>query len=110
MHRPRYGRSGHRQNIDRETHLLQFLLVPHPETLLLIDDQEAEITKADIAGEKPVRADNDVHFTGCKIFENPLLFGRSDKPAQQSRPEGEIGKALREGPVMLLSQERGGYK
>ena len=36
-------RGGHREHVDADGHLLQALLVPHAEALLLVDDQQAQL-------------------------------------------------------------------
>ena len=49
-----------RQNVDFGAQLFQELLVAHAESLLLVDDNQAEILELDIALHQPVRADDDV--------------------------------------------------
>ena len=71
MQRAWDGRRGQRQHVDAELERLQPLLVPHPEAVLLIDDQQAEILERDVGRQQPVRADHDVDLT----LRDPLHQG-----------------------------------
>ncbi len=54
--------------------LLQLLLVPHAEALLLVDDDQAQILELDVLREQPVRADDDVHRAGGDLGHRPCSW------------------------------------
>ena len=58
--RARDRRGGKRQHIDELEELFEFLLVQNAEALLLVDHDQAEILEDDVAGNEPVRADDDI--------------------------------------------------
>ena len=60
LHRPRDRRRRHREHVDLELELAQQLLLLDAEPLLLVDHEQAEVLGADVAGEQPVGADEDV--------------------------------------------------
>ena len=53
---------------------LMRLLVRDAETLLLVDDEQAEIPELHVLREQPVRADDDFDLAGLQILERLLLF------------------------------------
>ena len=59
---PRDRRRRQREHVDLQLELAQELLLVHPETLLLVDDQQAQVGRPDVAREQPVGADQDVHL------------------------------------------------
>ena len=60
LERARDRRGAHRDHVDLQLELAEQLLLLDAEPLLLVDDQEAEILRADVAGQQAVRADEDV--------------------------------------------------
>src|SRR5438067_4222600 len=56
--RNRRGRE--RQHIDQLKQLFEFLLVQNSEPLFLIDHYQAELFEHDVAGDEPVRANDDI--------------------------------------------------
>src|SRR5262249_59096140 len=60
LERARNRRSRERQDVDLELELAEQFLLLHPETLLLVDDEQAEVLAPDVAGEKAMGADQDV--------------------------------------------------
>ena len=60
LHRARDGRRGEREHVDLLAHVLELLLVLHAETLLLVDDHQAELMRVDVGGEQAVGADEHV--------------------------------------------------
>ena len=60
MQRARDRRRGHRQHIDFLPQPFQPFLVLDAETLLLVDNDQAEIFEVDIGADEPMRADDDV--------------------------------------------------
>ncbi len=72
--RPRDGRRGQGQDVDRGLELLDLLLVADAEALLLVDDEQAEVLEADVLGEEPVRADEDVDEALAAVLDDGLLL------------------------------------
>ena len=60
IERARNRRGGKREHIDELEELLEFLLVQNAEALLLVDHDQAEILEDDVAGNEPMRADDDI--------------------------------------------------
>ena len=56
--RDRRGRK--RENIDKFEQLFEFFLVQNAEALLFVNHHEAEIFEHEIAGNEPMRADDDI--------------------------------------------------
>ena len=64
------------------------LLLLDAEALLLVDDQQAEILGAHVAGEQPVGADQDVHATVVEPLERLALLGRAAEARHGSTVKG----------------------
>src|SRR5713226_8965245 len=60
VERARNRRGGERQDVDKFEELFEFFFMENAEALLLVDDDEAEIFKKDIAGDEPVCANDDI--------------------------------------------------
>ena len=76
VQRARYRRRGERQHVGLQPELLQPLLVLHAESVLLVDDDEAEVREANIGTQQPVGADDDVDFFRGQLREDIHLFLR----------------------------------
>jgi hypothetical protein len=77
--------------------------------VLLVDDQEAEVGKSDVALQQLVRADEDVDLAG---LSDPArrVYPRRSKARQHLDAHGPVGEAVAEGVVVLLRQQRGGHQ
>ncbi len=75
---------------------LEALLVLHAETLLFVDDDEAEIFPCDIFREQAVRADHEIHFALRDIFQDRLDFFRAAEAAEHFDAHRERLEALLE--------------
>ena len=60
LQRARDGAGRQREHVDALGHALHGLLVRHPEALLLVDHQEAEVLELHVLGQQAVGADDDV--------------------------------------------------
>jgi hypothetical protein len=69
-----------REDVDFELQLAQQLLLLDAEALLLVDDHEAELGGADVAGEHPVGADQDVDLAVAEPGEDRFHLRRLAKP------------------------------
>ena len=86
---------------------LQPLLLRHPEALLLVDDEQAEVAEAHVLGEQAVGADDDVHRALGDARDHLLLLGGGDEARQPADLDREPGEAARERADVLLGENRG---
>jgi hypothetical protein len=104
VQRPRDGRGGERQHVDRLPQSLEPLLVLDAETLLLVDDDQPQILELHVGADEPVRADDDVDAALRQPAQDgPLLAGRAEA-AQALDGKRVLGQALRKRAEMLLSE------
>ena len=68
LQRARDRRRGQRQHMDVAAQLLQPLLVPDAEMLLLVDDQQAEVLELDRLRQQRVRADDDIDLAAARCL------------------------------------------
>ena len=68
VQRARNRRGAHGEDVDLLAHLLQALLVAHAETLLFVDNEQAEVLKLDVFRQNAVGADEDVDLAGFNSF------------------------------------------
>ena len=79
----------------------------HPELLLFIHDQEAQIAELYVFGKKAMSSNEDIDLAGCQLCDDlSLLFGTAE-PAEHLDIDGESRKALFETYIMLVSQNGG---
>ncbi len=68
-------RGRERQHTHLAPHLLQALLVGHPESLLLVDDHEAQVLELHVLLDEAVGADDDVHRPRGEVGYDLALLG-----------------------------------
>jgi len=90
--------------VDLAPELLDALLVRHAESLLLVDDEQAEIAEGDVFGEEPVRADDDVDAPGGQVGDDRLLLRLAAEAAHHLDAHGKAGEPLLERLLMLEGQ------
>ena len=105
--RARNRRGGKRQHVDELEELFEFLLVQHAEALLLIDHDQAEIFEDDVAGNEPMRADDDIDAAFAQQLQHFFLFGVRTKTAEHFDAHRIIEHALPKHFEMLLRQNGG---
>ena len=71
VQRARDRRRAQRQHVDLEPQRAQQLLLRDAEALLLVEDDEPEVLRDDVAGEDPVRADQDVDLALREVARAP---------------------------------------
>ena len=76
------------------------------EPLFLINDDQAEVLEDDVAGNEPVRADDDIDTAFAQQLQHFFLFGVRTKTAEHFDPHRVLTHALPEHFEMLLSQEQ----
>ena len=102
------GREG--QHVDPFGHLLDRLLVRHPEALLLVHDEQAETLERDVGRQQPMGTHDDVDRPVGQTVHHLTRLGRRKEPAQHLDAQGIPGEALGEGLVMLAGQQGRGYQ
>ena len=110
LQRARDGRGRQAQHVDVRAQRLERLLVFHAETLLLVDDDQAEIFELDLRAEQLVRADHHVHGAFGEPFGGLLDLLGLLEAAHRGHVDGESLIAFGERLVMLLNQQRGGHE
>ena len=89
---------------------LEPLLDLDAETLLLVDDHQAEVVEADVGLGQAVRADHDVDRAGFEPLDDLALLLARGEPRERGDLEGELGHAVGERAVVLLGQHGGGHQ
>ena len=105
VERPRDGRRRQGQDVDRGLELLDLLLVADAEALLLVDDEQAEVLEADVLGQEPVRADEDVDEALAAVLDDGLLLARRLEPGQGLDADREEDHPVAEGLEVLAGQD-----
>ena len=104
--RARNRRGGKREDIDELEELLEFLLVQNAEALLLVDHHQAEILENHVAGDQPMRADDDIDAAVAQQLENLALLRVRAEAAEHFDPHRIIEHALAERFEVLLREHR----
>src|SRR6266540_828875 len=97
-----------RQHVDLEAQRAQQLFLGDAEALLLVEDDEPEFLRDDVAAEDAVRADQDVHLARLEIGEHLLDLPRRAEARDHLDANGKVPVARAEGVPMLLGQDRRG--
>ena len=81
-HLERAGDRGRRQreHVDVRLELLDLLLVLDTETLLLVDDQQAQVLERDVGREQAMGADDAVDLAGLQVVHDLLGLGGGQEP------------------------------
>ena len=108
VERARDGRRAHRQHVGRRAQALEELLVPDPEALLLVDDDEAEVVELHLARKDRVRADDDVRRAGEEARARAFLRLGALEPAHRLDADWRAVEAREERLEVLLGEDRGG--
>ena len=82
------------------------LLVHHAETLLFVDDDQAEIGERDVFLQQPVRPDDDVDLPFGEIVQNAFLIGFGSEARELFDAHRKSAEARAEGAVVLVGQQR----
>ena len=98
------GSGCQRQDVDFGAQLLETFLVLHAESMLLINDEEAEPIEPDRALQQPMRADHDVDASGVEPGKNVVHFLGGPESRQRLDAHRPVRKAIGEGLIVLLSE------
>ena len=77
------------------------------EPLFLINHDQTEVLEDDVAGNEPVRADDDIDTAFAQQLQHFFLFGVRTKTAEHFDPHRILEHALPEHFEMLLSENSG---
>ena len=106
LQRARDRRRAHRDHVDLELQLAHQLLLLDAEALLLVDHQQAEVLRAHVAREQPVRADQDVDLALGEALDRLALIGGGAEARDVLDLERLVAQALDERAVVLLGEDR----
>ena len=110
LERARDRRGRQRQHVHLQPELAQQLLLLHAEALLLVHDQQAQVLRAHVARQQPVRADQDVDLALVERGERLAHLLRASGSATPSRSERVVAQALLEGAEVLLGEHGRGHQ
>ncbi len=99
-------RRGHGDHIDFGAQLFELLLLGDAETLLLVEDDQAEIAETDIGAQESVGADHDVDSTLSEFLEGLLGLTGRDEPGEHTDLDRETGKPPLKGLEVLADEDR----
>lgn len=102
------GGGGEGEDIDELPHFFEFFFVADAEALFFVDDDQAEVLKADIGGDDAVGADEDIDFAAAEAGDDFALFGGAAEAAEHVDAHGEAGHAFDEALVVLQGEDGGG--
>ena len=83
VERARYRRGGQGQYVDRRAGRADALLLPDPELLFLVEDQQPEVAELDARAQQQVGADDDVDHAGLQAVHD-LRFCRAGDVKRES--------------------------
>ena len=81
-----------------------------PESLLLVDDHEAELGEPHVLLKQPVGADDDIDGAGSDPVDHSTLLDTAAKPAEHLHLHWIGGQPFEEDVVMLLRQDGSGHQ
>ena len=102
--------SGQGQHIHAALEVFDLLLVAHPEALLLVDDQKAQVLKLHPGGQQLVGADDHIHPARLEPFQDLRLLLGGLEAGEEGHVYREAGKAGGDGIIVLLGQDGGGHQ
>jgi hypothetical protein len=79
-----------REDVHGRFVLLDALFVPDAEALLLIHNDEPEVSGPDFGPEQRVRPDEHIHLPGLKISQDPTPVGRQGEAREALNPDGVV--------------------
>ena len=110
LKRARNRRGGQREHVYVGPESLDGLLVADPEMLFLVDHEEPQVLEADVLGQQPVGADDDVDRSVGQPADDPAGLSGRQEPAQHLDSHGEGRVPVPERLAVLLCEKRGRYQ
>ena len=106
VQRARDRRRREREHVDLEPERADELLLRDAEALLLVEDDEPELLRDDVAREDPVRPDQHLDLALAELVEDPRLVRPRAEAGHHLDAHGEVAVALAEGVPVLLGEDR----
>ncbi len=106
VERPRDRRRREREHVDLEPQRAQELLLRDAEALLLVENDEPEVLRDDVAREDAVRPDEHVDLPLLELREDARLVGLAAEARDHLDPHRKVAVALAEGVPVLLREDR----
>ena len=106
MQRARDRRRRHRERVDLEPQLAQQLLLAHAEALLLVDDDQPELLRDDVAREQAVRADQHLDLALAELAQRLLDVAGLAHARDGLDAHREVAEAVAERLQVLLHEQR----
>ena len=107
MQRARNRSRGEGEDVDLDPQRAQELLLRDAEPLLLVEDDQPEVLRDDVAREDAVRPDEDVDLALLELLQNPLLVGPRAEARDHLHANRKVPIALAERVPVLLGEDRG---
>ncbi len=82
----------------------------HPEAVLFIDNQQAQIFPAHVVLQQLMGADENINFAFRCLLQHQGLFFGATKARQQLNAHRPVGKTVAEIVEMLLRQQSSGHQ
>ena len=98
------------EDVDVGAQRLDRLLVLDPESLLLVDHEQAEILEHDIGRQQPVSADDQIDRPVPQPVHHELGLSVGEEPAENLDPKGVRRETIAERLMVLLGQKGGGHE
>src|SRR5919204_105442 len=77
-----------------------------PDSMILVDDDQAELIRDDVAGEDAMRSDQDVDLALAELAEHALHLRRRPEARDHLHANREVAVALAERVPVLLRKHR----
>ena len=98
------GRCRKREHVDLFAQVLELFFVLHAESLLFVDDDEAQVVRVHVARKQSMRADEHLHGPFLEPFERRLHFCRRTEARKYLDGYAEFIETVFERLVVLLRQ------
>src|SRR5712692_4495084 len=103
-------RRGHGQHGDELLEFLDSLLVSDAKAMLLVDDQQAEARKLNVARKQAMSADDNINFAAKCLLDDGAILLVAAKPRDHLDPDRIVLEALAESIRVLLGENRGRHQ
>ena len=108
--RARDRRGGEREHIHFGAQRLQSFFLLHAETVLFVEDDQAEVVELHVLLDQLVRADDDVQLAFGQVLQRLRHFLGRAEARQLGDLDRPVGEAVGEILEVLFGQQRGGHQ
>ena len=106
VERPRNRGRRHREDVDALLELFDFFFVRDAEALLLVDDEETEVSELHVFRQQPVRAYDNFDFARGEVVERGLLLRLRAEAADHVDPDRERSEPIVQRLQVLKCEHR----